>query len=85
MPVLYIYSEHDRTNYLPGEKQHWTVKSTQYVSIYKEYFFHTDGDIEEFFVITERDYFTNYVGIPLLFLYYSIASGINKFIRQKRN
>ena len=84
MPVLYIYSEPDRTNYLPGEKQHWTMKSTQYVSIYKEYFFHTDGDIEELFVITTRDYVSNYIGVPLLFLYYFIASSINNLIRKMR-
>ena len=85
MPVLYIYSEPDRTNYLPGEKQYSTVKSTQYVSIFKEYFFHTEGDIDVLYGIIERDYYANYIGIPLLFFYYLIASGINNLIQKTRH
>lgn len=82
MPVLYSYTEPERTNYVPGEKQIWIRKSRVYTSVVDEYFFHTDGAIDVLFGIIERNYFSNDIGILLLVLYYIFASGISKFIHK---
>ena len=81
-PVLYIYAEPERTNYLPEEEQHWMIKTRVYPNIIKEYFFHTDGDIDTLLGIIERNYYANYIGIPLLAFYYILASGINRFVHR---
>jgi hypothetical protein len=85
MPVFYIYSEPERTNYRLGEKQDWIIKTEYYRSPFNEYFFHTDGNLDIFMGIAERDYFNNYIGIVLLAFYYVIACGANSFIRRKRD
>lgn len=46
IPVYYVYSEPERTNYHPGEKQIWTVKTRIYESVFEEFVFHTEGSPE---------------------------------------
>lgn len=82
MPVLYIYAEPERANYLPGEEQHWMIKTTVYDSIIQEYFFHTDGNMDILLGIIERNYYANYIGILLLASYYILASGLNRFVHR---
>jgi hypothetical protein len=85
MPVLYIYSEPERTNYLPEEEQHWIIKVKQYPGILDEYFLHTDGNFDTLLGIIERDYYSNYIGVLLLFFYYFVASCINNLIHKIRH
>ncbi len=85
MPVFYIYSEPERTNYLLGEKQHWLIKTNYFGSPLGEYLFHTEGSFDIFIGILVRDYFDNYIGIMLLALYYIFACGMNSFIRKAQN
>ncbi len=85
MPVLYIYSEPERTNYRLGEEQNWLIKTNYYGSPLNEYLFHTEGNFDVFMGIIERDYFNNYIGIVLLIFYYIIACGASSFIRKARN
>jgi hypothetical protein len=83
-PVFYVYSEPERTNYLPGEDQNWMIKSKIYPSITNEYFFHTNGKIDVLLGIIERNYVANMMGIPLLILYYSLASGVNWLVHRNK-
>jgi hypothetical protein len=75
-PVLYVYTEPERTNYLPGEKQAWLTKTKIYPNIFREYVFHTEGDIDILLGIIQRNYFSNEIGIILLALYYLLAAGM---------
>lgn len=83
MPIFYIYSEPERTNYSVGEEQRWIIKTQYYSSPLDEYLFHTDGNFGIFIGILERDYFDNYIGIPLLVFYYFIACSVNHFVRRR--
>jgi hypothetical protein len=65
-PVLYITSEPERTNYRPGEEQHWLIKTTYYGSPLGEYLFHTNGYFDAFIEIIATDYLSNYIGILLI-------------------
>ena len=80
-PVFYVYSEPLRTNYLPGEKQDWIVKTKWYPGVVKEYLFHTEGEIDVFFGILARNYVSNQIGILLLGLYYLLASVIHRLFQ----
>ncbi|MBN8657387.1 MAG: hypothetical protein J0M11_16775 [Anaerolineae bacterium] len=85
MPVFYIYSEPERTNYLFGEKQHRIIKTVYVGSLLDEYLFHTEGSIDIFVGILARDYFDNYIGFLLLAFYYIIACGLNSFFHKIQN
>lgn len=77
VPVLYIYYQPERTNYLPGEKQIFLVKAKMYPGTIQEYAFQTEGDIDLFFGILERNYIHNLIGPGLILGYYSLSSGLN--------
>ena len=85
VPILYVYGEPERTNYLPGEEQSWIIKSILYPSITIEYFFHTNGDLDVLLGIVVRNYVANKIGILLLILYYLFASGLNMAIRKMKD
>ena len=83
-PVFYIYAEPERTNYLPGEEQQWTINAKVYESIFQEYFFHTDGNIDVLLGIIARNYYSNYMGIVLVAFYYMLASVISRLVHKIR-
>ncbi|MDP1624749.1 MAG: hypothetical protein Q8L64_03160 [bacterium] len=85
MPVFYIYSEPERTNYRLGEKQHWLIKTHYFESPLSEYLFHTEGNFDIFIGTLARDYFDNYIGVILLAFYYIFACGMNSLIRKVQN
>lgn len=78
LPIIYIYFEPDRTNYLPGEAQQWQMKIKYYEGPFVEYLLRTDGGFDVFIGIVLRDYANNSIGILLLFLYCGLASGVNR-------
>lgn len=80
VPVGYVYAEPERTNYLPGEHQLWDIKAKLYNGLLDEVFNHTEGSLDDLLGILHRDYLSNYIGVPLLVIYYSIASTIKKII-----
>jgi len=80
LPVVFIYAEPERTNYLPGDQQHWDIKTKLYDGLLNEVFFHTEGNFDDLSAILYRDYVQNYIGIPLLVIYYLIASGIKYIV-----
>jgi hypothetical protein len=82
MPVFHIYSEPERTNYRPGEAQHWLMKTNYYESSLGEYLFHTDGDFDVLIGMLERNYFSNYIGVPVLLFYYLIACSLGSMYRK---
>jgi hypothetical protein len=77
MPVWYVYSEPERTNYLIGEEQVWITKSKHYPSTLQEYLFHTDGDFDILLGIVGRNYLYNQIGLGLLLVYYIVGAGAN--------
>jgi len=84
MPVLYVYSEPERTNYSPGEKQHRVIKTMVNESVLSEYLMHTDGNIDVLLGIIERDYVSNHVGTLLVVINYIIACGIKRVLHTLR-
>ncbi len=82
MPVLYITSEPARTNYLPGERQSWLLKTRIYESPLEEYLFHTEGKADIFLGILQRDFIDNYIGIPTLILFYLLAAALNLLFKK---
>jgi hypothetical protein len=84
MPVVYVYAEPERTNYLPDEQQHWDIKAKQYNGLLDELFFHTEGSLDDLAGILHRDYVSNYIGVPVLVIYYLVASGIKTIFHKKR-
>ena len=83
LPVIYIYAEPERTNYRPNEQQHWDIKAKFYDGILDEFFFHT-GSLDDLAGILQRDYVSNYISVPLLVIYYLIASGIKTILPKIR-
>jgi len=83
-PVFYIYAEPERTNYFPGEEQQWTIKTKVYESIFQEYFFHTEGNIDVLLGIIARNYYSNYIGIVLVAFYYILASIVSRSVHRSR-
>lgn len=79
MPVWVVYSEPERTNYLPGEEQVWIMKSKLYPGSFREYVFHTDGEFDVFLGILGRNYLSNQIGVVLLLVYYLAGVWINGF------
>jgi hypothetical protein len=83
LPVVYVYAEPERTNYLPGEQQHWDLKVKIYNGLLDEVFLHTDGAVDDLLGILHRDYLANYIGLPLLFVYYFITSALKYILYNK--
>ena len=82
MPVLYITSEPERTNYLPGERQTRLMKTRIYESPLEEYLFHTEGKVDIFLGILQRDFVDNYIGIPTLIVFYLLAATLNLLLKK---
>ena len=75
VPVFYVYYEPERTNYLPGEKQTYLVKTRFYPGSLQEYVFHKEGSLDLLWGILSRNYIHNLNGPVLVLVYYFLASG----------
>ena len=75
MPVWFVFSEPERTNYLPGEEQVWIRKSKPYPSTFQEFVLHTDGEFDVLLGIVGRNYLSNEIGLGLLLGYYLAGVG----------
>jgi hypothetical protein len=77
VPVFFVYIEPERTNYLPGEKPDYIVKTRLYPGTFQEYAFHTDGHIDLFWGVLGRNYVDNLIGPVLILVYYLFSSVLN--------
>jgi hypothetical protein len=70
MPVIYIRTEPEHTNYLPGEKSSSTTNTEVLQSTFDEFINYTDGNPDSLLGIIIRNFLRNLAGIPLLAINY---------------
>jgi hypothetical protein len=84
LPVVYvsIFPAHTGVPFPREREMEWILKVEWYGASLDEYLYGTDGKFALMLGILYRNYFINRIGLLLLILYYTLASGVNVLIKK---